>query len=74
MAHIVVMGAGIGGLPVALPQIPPRNVTWFKTGKWVHWSRILFEKYLLYKMRSGHSEPSYEKWALRLVGIMRLKS
>lgn len=63
-----------GAAFVALPQIPPRNVTWFKMGKWVHWSKILFEKYFLYKMRRGQSEPSYEKWALRLVGIMRLKS
>jgi sulfide:quinone oxidoreductase len=62
-----------GAAFVALPQIPPRNVTWFKKGKWVHWSKIIFEKYFLRKMRKGISEPSYEKWALKLVGIMRLK-
>ena len=62
-----------GAAFVALPQIPPRNVTWFKKGKWVHWAKIAFEKYFLRKMRKGISEPSYEKWALKLVGIMRLK-
>jgi sulfide:quinone oxidoreductase len=62
-----------GAAFVALPQIPPRNVTWFKTGKWVHWAKIAFEKYFLRKMRLGASEPVFEKWALRLVGIVRLK-
>jgi sulfide:quinone oxidoreductase len=62
-----------GAAFVALPQIPPRNVTWFKKGKWVHWAKILFEKYFIRKMRKGVSEPSYEKWALKLMGIMRLK-
>lgn len=58
---------------IAIPQIPPRNVTWFKEGKWVHWSKIAFEKYFLYKMRKGISEPFIEKWVLRLAGIVRLK-
>src|SRR5690625_5940679 len=29
---------------VALPQIPPRNVTWTRKGKWVHAAKIAFEK------------------------------
>ena len=62
-----------GAAFIALPQIPPRNVTWFKKGKWVHWAKIAFEKYFLYKMRKGKSEPSYEKWALKIMSIMRLK-
>src|SRR3546814_9595101 len=32
---------------VALPQIPPRNVTWTKVGRWVHVAKIAFEKYFL---------------------------
>ncbi len=32
---------------VALPQIPPRDVNWFKTGKWVHLAKIAFEKYFM---------------------------
>jgi hypothetical protein len=49
-----------GAAFVALPQIPPRNVTWAKVGKWVHLAKIAFEKYFLMKMRSGNTEPVYE--------------
>jgi len=59
---------------VALPQIPPRNVTWTKVGKWVHVAKVGFEKYFLYKMRHGTSEPIYEKYILGLLGIERLKT
>jgi sulfide:quinone oxidoreductase len=58
---------------VALPQIPPRNVTWAKAGKWVHVAKIAFEKYFLYKMRHGTSEPIYEKYVMSALGIERLK-
>jgi sulfide:quinone oxidoreductase len=59
---------------VALPQFPPRNVTWAKKGRWVHLAKIAFEKYFLYKMRHGTSEPVYEKYVLKALGIERLKS
>jgi sulfide:quinone oxidoreductase len=62
-----------GAAFVALPQIPPRNVTWAKVGKWVHVAKIGFEKYFLAKMKSGNTEPLYEKYVLRLLGIERLK-
>jgi sulfide:quinone oxidoreductase len=62
-----------GAAFVALPQIPPRNVTWTKIGKWVHLAKIGFEKYFLYKMRNGTSEPIYEKYILSMLGIERLK-
>ena len=42
-----------GAAFVALPQIPPRNVNWFKKGKWVHLAKIAFEKYFMYKMKNG---------------------
>lgn len=58
---------------VALPQFPPRNVTWTKSGKWVHLAKIAFEKYFLHKMRSGVSEPIYEKYVMKALGIERLK-
>jgi sulfide:quinone oxidoreductase len=63
-----------GAACIAQPQIPPRNVTWFKQGGWVHWAKIAFEKYFLRKMRQGVSEPIFEKWALQLIGLARLKS
>ncbi len=58
---------------IAQPQMPPRNVTWSKTGKWAHWAKIAFEKYFLRKMRSGATEPIFEKWAMKLLGLARLK-
>ena len=62
-----------GAAFVALPQIPPRNVNWFKKGKWVHLAKIAFEKYFMYKMKNGSSEPVYEKYVLKLMGIERLE-
>ncbi|KAF1721269.1 NAD(P)/FAD-dependent oxidoreductase [Pseudoxanthomonas wuyuanensis] len=58
---------------VALPQIPPRNVTWAKAGKWVHLAKVAFEKYFLMKMKSGNTEPVYEKYVLKLLGILRTR-
>ena len=62
----------IGAAFVALPQIPPRNVNWFKKGKWVHYAKIAFEKYFMYKMKTGSSEPIYEKYIMKTIGIHRL--
>jgi sulfide:quinone oxidoreductase len=62
-----------GAAFVALPQIPPRNVTWTKVGKWVHVAKVAFEKYHLSKMRSGNVEPFYEKSIMKMLGIERLK-
>ena len=61
-----------GAVFVALPQIPPRNVNWFAKGKWVHLAKIAFEKYFMRKMKTGNSEPIYEKYVLKLLGIVRL--
>jgi sulfide:quinone oxidoreductase len=58
---------------VAQPQIPPRNVNWSSSGKWVHAAKIGFEKYFLRKIRQGKSETIYEKLALDLLGISKLK-
>jgi len=57
---------------VALPQIPPRDVTWAKKGKWVHLAKAALEKYFLYKMKRGVSEPFYERAVLRSLGITKL--
>lgn len=59
---------------VAIPQIPPRNVNWFKKGRWVHWAKVAFEKYFIYKMKKGTSEPLYEKYVLKALGIRRLET
>ncbi len=62
-----------GAAFVALPQIPPRNVNWFKEGKWVHLAKIAFEKYFIRKMKNGTTEPLYEKYVLGALGIKKLK-
>ncbi len=58
---------------VALPEIPPRNVTWAKQGKWVHLAKIAFEKYFLRKVRTGSVTPVYERYVLKGLGILSLK-
>ena len=58
---------------VALPQIPPRNVNWFKQGKWVHLAKVGFEKYFMRKMEKGETEPVFEKYVLKMMGIERLQ-
>ena len=66
---------GDGGVAfVAQPQIPPRNVNWSAHGKWVHLAKVGFEKYFLRKVRMGTSEPLYEKLALQMLGINKLKA
>jgi len=59
---------------VALPQIPPRNVNWFAQGKWVHVAKVAFEKYFIRKMKKGTSEPVYEKYVMKALGIVKLKA
>ena len=59
---------------VAQPQMPPRNVNWSSSGKWVHLAKIGFEKYFMRKIRKGTSEPFYEKATMKMLGIDKLKT
>ena len=59
---------------VALPQIPPRNVNWSGQGYWVHLAKVAFEKYFMHKVRSGTSEPAFERVVMNLLGINKLRS
>ena len=58
---------------VAMPQIPPRNVNRMKGGKWVHLAKVGFEKYFMHKIKTGVSEPAYEKLIMNSLGIKKLK-
>ncbi|MBI5468853.1 MAG: FAD-dependent oxidoreductase [Deltaproteobacteria bacterium] len=58
---------------VAIPQMPPRDVTWAKKGRWVHLAKVGFEKYFLRKMKKGISEPFYEKTILKALKIKKLE-
>ncbi|WP_028311097.1 NAD(P)/FAD-dependent oxidoreductase [Derxia gummosa] len=62
-----------GAAFVAMPQIPPRNTSWFVKGKMVHLAKVAFEKYFMFKMKSGTSEPIYEKVVLKALGIEKLE-
>ena len=65
---------GDGGIAfVAQPQIPPRNVNWSSSGKWVHLAKVGFEKYFMRKLKKGTSEPFYESLAMKMLGIEKLK-
>lgn len=61
-----------GAAFVAIPQIPPRNVAWMKKGKWVHVAKVAFEKYFIRKMKRGSTEPLYEKYILKALGLEKL--
>jgi sulfide:quinone oxidoreductase len=58
---------------VALPQNPPRNVNWASSGRWVHVAKVAFEKYFLRKVRTGTSEPYFEKAVLKFLDIGKIK-
>jgi sulfide:quinone oxidoreductase len=58
---------------VAQPQLPPRNVNWASKGAWVHLAKVGFEKYFLRKIRTGESEPFYERFVLNRLDIQKLK-
>lgn len=62
-----------GGVFIAAPQIPPRNITWARMGRWVHWAKIAFEWYFIWNMKRGKTEPLYQKLTLNLMGLNRLK-
>jgi len=62
-----------GAAFIAVPQIPPRNITWAKKGKWVHWSKVAFEKYFIFNMKRGSTDPLFQKLALKVMGLNRLK-
>ena len=65
---------GDGGVCfIAQPQIPPRNVNWASQGRWVHLAKVAFEKYFIHKIRQGVAEPFYERLALNLIGVHKLK-
>jgi hypothetical protein len=51
----------------------PRNVNWAASGRWVYVAKVAFEKYFLRKVRAGTTEPYFEKTALKLFDIGKIK-
>ena len=62
-----------GAAFISIPQIPPRNVTWVKKGKWVHWSKIAFEQCFIFNIKRGSAGPLFQKLMLKVMGLNRLK-
>jgi len=62
-----------GAAFVAIPQNPPRNTSWMKKGKMMRVAKVAFEKYFIQKMKRGTSEPVFEKYVLKALGIEKLK-
>ena len=38
----------------------------------MHLAKVAFEKYFLRKLKTGNSEPIYEKYILKALGIVRV--
>ncbi|SEP78522.1 NAD(P)/FAD-dependent oxidoreductase [Thalassovita taeanensis] len=62
-----------GAAFLAMPQNPPRNVNWTSQGRWVHWAKLAFEWYFISKIRKGVSEPYYERMAMKMLKITKIK-
>ena len=60
-----------GAVFVTLPQSPPRSTDLTIENPAVIAAKVGFEKYFLHKIRSGDTDPYYEKYALKLLGIER---
>lgn len=56
-----------------MPQNPPRNVNWASSGRWVRVIKAALEKYFLYKIRSGITEPYFEKVLTKMLDIAKFK-
>jgi sulfide:quinone oxidoreductase len=59
---------------IAAPVLPDavtgkRRSSVAKSGRWVSWMKVAFEKFFLIKMRLGMSVPWFEYWGLRILGL-----
>jgi len=62
-----------GSVFLLQPQMPPRTFELSMHGKFAKLAKIAFEKYFLYKVESGDTDPYYEKYMLELVGLKRFQ-
>lgn len=63
-----------GAIFVTMPQMRPRRYDWTIEGKIATLAKIAFEKYFLHKIESGDTDPYYEKYMLKLIGIERTEA
>lgn len=62
-----------GAIFLTVPQIPPRRYDWTVHTKLATLAKIAFEKYFLHKVETGDTDPYYEKYMLKLIGVERTK-
>jgi NADH dehydrogenase FAD-containing subunit len=60
-----------GAIFLTLPQLPPRRADVTIDGRVATLAKIAFEKYFLYKIETGDTDPYYEKYLLHLIGVDR---
>ena len=60
-----------GAIFLTLPQVPPRRVDQTIHGKIANLAKVAFEKYFLHKIESGDTDPYYEKYLLKFIGVDR---
>ena len=51
----------------ARPVIPPRAEVKFSKGVWAHYIKSAFEKYFMWKIKSGNIAPFFEEEGLKLL-------
>jgi NADH dehydrogenase FAD-containing subunit len=60
-----------GAIFLTLPQMPPRRTDITIEGKIGTMAKMAFEKYFLFKIQTGDTDPYYEKYLLHLIGVDR---
>jgi sulfide:quinone oxidoreductase len=64
---------GEGAVFVTVPQFATERLyDWTLTGRVATLAKLAFEKYFMYKIEHGDTDPYYEKYLLELVGIGRI--
>lgn len=62
-----------GAIFLTLPQMPPRRTDVTIEGKIGTMAKMAFEKYFLFKIQTGDTDPYYEKHLLHLIGVDRVE-
>lgn len=60
-----------GAIFLTLPQLPPRRTEVTINGRIATLAKLAFEKYFMYKVETGDTDPYYEKHMLKLIGVER---
>eukprot|EP01031_Cornospumella_fuschlensis_P027800 gene27800-33574_t len=60
-----------GAIFLTVPQLGPRKLDYTVFGKVGLFAKIAFEKYFLHKIETGDTDPYYEKYMLKLIGVER---